>query len=134
MQGDGYLKGKTARRELRRAIRKAKRDCWNWFLQEADSNKVSTTARYTTPRINKRGKTLIRENGTITGGHWERGQVIFQAHFPPELLGTFKPAGGGQVFERVDVQLVGSLLKMTANTSATGDDRISVEIVKMFWQ
>jgi len=37
----GISRVKAARRKLRRAIRKAKRDCWNRFLQEADhGNKV----------------------------------------------------------------------------------------------
>jgi hypothetical protein len=48
--------------ELRRAIRKAKRDCWNKFLQEADGNKVWTAAGYTVPRIDKTGQVLVRED------------------------------------------------------------------------
>jgi hypothetical protein len=41
---------------------------------------------------------------------------------------------GGRAFERVNTQLVRSLLKVAANTSAPGDDRISAGIVKVFWQ
>jgi len=51
----GISRVKAARQEFRRAIRKAKRDCWNRFLQEVDGNKVWTAARYTTPRIDKTG-------------------------------------------------------------------------------
>jgi hypothetical protein len=36
----GISRVKGARRELRQAIRKVKRDCWNKFLQEADGKKV----------------------------------------------------------------------------------------------
>jgi len=36
----GISRVKAARREFWRAIRRAKRDCWNQFLQEADGNKV----------------------------------------------------------------------------------------------
>jgi len=40
----GISRVKVARREFQRAIRKAKRDCWNRFLQEADGIKVWTAA------------------------------------------------------------------------------------------
>jgi len=79
----GIPRVKAARRELRRAIRQAKRDCWNRFLQEADGNKVWTVAGYTIPRIDKMGQALTREDGTVAEGHWEREQAILQAHFPP---------------------------------------------------
>jgi len=130
----GISRVQAARREFQRAIRKAKRDCWNRFLQEADGNKVWTAARYTSPRIDKTGQTLIRENGTIAEGHWERKQAILQAHFPQTPPGQYFPADGGKAFEKVDAKLVGSLLRAAANTSAPGDDRISAGIIKVFWQ
>jgi len=130
----GISRVKAATREFRRAIRKAKRDCWNRFLQEADGNKVWTAAAYTTPRIDKTGQALVREDGSIAEGHHEREQAILQSHFPPGPPGVFEPVQGGKAFERVDAQLVGSLLGVAANTSAPGDDRISAGIVKMFWQ
>jgi len=34
----GISRVKVARWEFQRAVRRAKRDCWNWFLQEADGN------------------------------------------------------------------------------------------------
>jgi len=131
----GISRVKAARREFRRAIRKVKRDCWNRFLQEADGNKVWTVAAYMTPRIDKTGQTLVREDGSIAEGHWEREQAILQAHFPQGPPGSYTPAEDeGQAFRRIDAQLVGSILKTAANTSAPGDDQISVEIIKVFWQ
>jgi len=41
---------------------------------------------------------------------------------------------GGRAFERVDVHLVGYLLAKAANTAAPGDDRITADILKVFWQ
>ena len=54
--------------------------------------------------------------------------------FPKGPPGQFAPAEVGRAFERVDGQLVGSLLKAAANALAPGDDRISADIVKVFWQ
>jgi len=87
-----------------------------------------------TPRIDKTGQALVREDGSIAEGHHERGQAILQAHFPPGPPGSYEPAQGGWAFEVVNSQLVGSLLSTAANTSAPGDDRISAGIVKVFWQ
>jgi len=81
------------------------------------------------PHIEKSDQALVRDNGSIAEGHHEREQAILQAHFPQEPPGNFKPAQGGKTFERVDVQLVRSLLRGAANTSAPGDDRISAGIV-----
>ena len=44
---------RSARRELRSAIRKAKKDCWNTFLQGAEGNDVWTATRYTSVSIDK---------------------------------------------------------------------------------
>jgi len=101
---------------------------------EADGNKVWTVARYTVPRIEKTDQALVREDGSIAEGHHEWEKAILQAYFPPELPGNFKPAQGGKDFERVDAQLVGSLLRGVANTLAPGDNRISAGIVKVVSQ
>jgi len=124
----------AARRELRRAIRKAKRDCWNRFLQEAEGNDVWTATAYTTPRIDKGGQALVGEDGSVAEGRHDREQAILKAHFPQGPRGTYEPKDGGRAFERIDTQLVVALLGKAANTSAPGDDRISAGIIKAFWQ
>jgi len=130
----GIGRVQEGRRNLRRAIRKAKRDCWNRFLQEGKGAYIWTATRYTTPRIDKVGHALAAEDGSIAEGRHDREQAILQAHFPQGPPGTFSPVGGGRAFEQVDAQLVGSLLAKAANTSAPGDDRISADIIKVFWQ
>jgi len=130
----GIGRVQNARRNLRRAIRKAKRECWNRFLQDAGAKEVWTAAGYTTPRIDKTGQTLVSEDGSIAESQEEREHAIMEAHFPRAPPGSSEPRVGGVAFERVDAHLVGTLLAKAANTSAPGDDRISVDIVKVFWQ
>jgi len=60
--------------------------------------------------------------------------AILKAHFPKGPPSTYEPLAGGRAFERVDTHLVGSLLAKAANTAAPGDDRISADILKVFWQ
>ena len=67
-------------------------------------------------------------------GHSDREQAILEAHFPPAPGSSYEPPADGRAFVQVDTHLVGSLLAKAANTSAPGDDRISTDIVKVFWQ
>jgi len=130
----GMSRVQAARRELRRAIRKAKRDCWNKFLQEAKGTDIWTAAAYTSPRIDKAGQALVAEDGSVAEGRRDREQALLGAHFPQGPPGTYEPREGGKAFERVDTQLVAAMLSKAANTSAPGDDRISAGIIKVFWE
>jgi len=62
---------KEARHNFRRAIRQAKRECWNRFLQEGKGNDVWTAMRYMTPRIDKARQALVDEDGNIAEGRYE---------------------------------------------------------------
>ena len=78
----GIGRVQEARRNLRRAIRKAKRDCWNRFLQEAEGKAIWTATGYTKPRIDKAGQALVSEDGSIAEGRQDRERAILNAHFP----------------------------------------------------
>lgn len=89
---------------------------------------------YTVPRIDKKGQMLVCEDRTIVDGHCEYKQAILQTHFSPDPSENLTPpADKGQAFWRVDEQLVHSLLKVAANTSALRDGWILAGIVKVFW-
>jgi len=130
----GISRFKEARRNFRRGVRRAKRECWNRFLQEGKGNDVWTATRYTTPRIDKAGQALVDEDGNIAEGHYEREKALLSAHFPKAPPGDYTPKGGGRAFERVNTEVVGGLLGKAANASAPGDDRISAGILKVFWE
>ena len=123
-----------ARRVLRRTIRREKRECWDRFLQGAKGKDVWTAAGYTAPRIDKAGQSLVGEDGSVAEGRHDWEQAMLRAHFPQGPAGSFEPQEGGRAFEKVNAQLVGQMLGKAANTSAPGDDRITADIVKVFWQ
>ena len=87
---------------------------------------------HTEPRIDKAGQPLVAEDGSIVeSGDWgDRAILGEQFHEGPPRV--YKPRAGGQGFERVDSDLVGSLLAKAANKSAPGDDHISLDIIKVF--
>jgi len=103
-------------------------------LQEAKGTDVWTATAYTTPRIDKAGQALVAEDGTVAEGRHDREQAILKAHFPQGPWEVYAPHDGGRAFERVDTQLVATLLSKATNASAPGDDRISTGIVKVCWQ
>jgi len=78
-------------------------------------------------------KTLCRYSN-LAESKEEREVAIVKGHFPKGPPGTYEPSAGGRAFEWVDVHLVGYLLAKAANTAALGDDRISADILKVFWQ
>jgi hypothetical protein len=54
---------REAKRNQRREIRRAKKKCWNSFLQNAEGNDVWRATRYTSPRLDKSGQAVRREDG-----------------------------------------------------------------------
>ena len=102
----GFSKVQDARRVLRRAIRRAKRECWNRFLQEADGRNVWTAVGYSKPKIDIVGQALVREDGSVAEGHCDREQAILEAHLPQAPPENYSPAAGGLAFEWVDEHLL----------------------------
>jgi hypothetical protein len=130
----GLSRFREARRNFRKGIRRAKRECWNRFLQEGKGNDLWTATRYTTPRIDKTGQALVDEDGNTAEGHYEREQALLAAHFPKAPPSDYTPKEGGRAVKRVNAEMVGELLERAANSSALGDDRISAGILKVFWE
>jgi uncharacterized membrane protein len=73
---------KEARRELRRIIRKAKRDCWQAFLQDAQGEQVWQALRYTNPRTDAGTGALRDEDGNTATDIEAKEELIVVAAFP----------------------------------------------------
>jgi hypothetical protein len=73
---------KEARRELRRIIRKAKRDCWQAFLQDAQGEQVWQALRYTNPRTDAATGALRDEDGNTATTIEAKEELIVAAAFP----------------------------------------------------
>jgi len=88
----------------------------------------------TAPRLDRTGQALVGEEGSIAESQDERETAILKAHFPKGPPSTYEPLVGGRAFEQVYTHLVGFLLANGSNTAAPGNDRISADILKVFWQ
>jgi len=122
---------RAARRSLRRAIRKAKKACWNNFLENASSEDVWTAVKYTSPRPDDSAKPLISGDQTAITRE-EKEHMILTAAFPapPEDNGIIAPPGG-KAYERINQSLLGRILASCSNQSAPGEDRMGAEVVKL---
>jgi len=75
------------------------------------------------------------EGGPLLDSSEAREEALIEAHFPTNLrLGEESEEGkeGGEGYKQVDEELVGALLRKASST-APGEDRISTDILKVFW-
>src|SRR5258706_193978 len=78
---------REARRNLRRAIRRAKKACWNEFLENASGDDIWKAARYTAPRPDDSQRPLV--NGTTTAiTREEKEAMVIQVAFPEPPTGN----------------------------------------------
>ena len=129
---------RTARRNLRRAIRQAKKTCWNNFVQGASGEDIWKAAQYTKPRRVNTMRPLYDEDGTVAYSRIEKEAMIVRTAFPaaPPMDPDFIPpkADSGKADLLVNRMLVERLLKKCSNQSAPGPDKLSYTIIKMLFQ
>jgi len=121
---------RAARRDLRRAIRTAKKAGWNSFLE----NTSRRAARYTNPRPDDSARPLISGDCTAIPRE-EMERMILEAAFPepPPDNGVTAPQGG-EAYKATDQSLVGRILSGCSNRSAPGEDRMGAEVVTLLWE
>ena len=117
---------KAARRNLRRAIRRAKKAYWNSLLENATGGNVCTPVRYINLRPDDSARPLINGGSTAIAREddpWNR------LPRPPADNGVAAPRDG-TAYRAIDQALVGHTLAGCSNQSAPREDRMGAEIVK----
>jgi len=132
------LEIRTARRNLRRAIRQAKRTYWNNFVQGASEEDIWKAAQYTKPRRVNTIRPLRDEDRTVAYSRIEKEAMIVRTTFPaaPPMDSGFIPpkTDSGKADLLVNRMLIECLLKKCSNQSAPGPDKLSYTIFKMLFQ
>jgi endonuclease/exonuclease/phosphatase family metal-dependent hydrolase len=97
---------KIARKELRRVIRKAKRECWQHFLQEAQGEQVWQALRYTSPQTDSTTQALRGEDGEVAATIAEKEEIIIRSAFPtPPADEPVEIPTGGSLAEVSDEEI-----------------------------
>ena len=96
------------------------------------------TTRYTADRLDKTGQALREAEGPTLEGHEVREEGLLAVHFlPRNQRGEGQREGeeleGGKGFQLVNEGLVAAMMKKASST-APGEDCISTNILKVFWE
>jgi hypothetical protein len=91
---------KVARKELRKAIRESKSECWITFVQEAEGDKVWMALKYTGKQGELTVKDLQKQEGGLATSWNEKAELKKEVRFPKLLPGTKKQGKeeGGETF------------------------------------
>ena len=111
-------------------LRRAKKECRNRFVQEADRNDIW---KYTAPISEAKASDLAGEEGRRATNREERDCMLIRAAFleAPDAGEQPPLPVGGSAYQRINEELVGQLLARTRNESAPGGD--TMELVKVTW-
>ena len=136
----------TALREVRnsyyRAIRRAKRTCWETFLEGAtDQPSLGDSARcwqalgYTKPRTATTTPTLHGPQGQLASSIDEKEALIRETAFP-QAPGVSQEAEipQGSWHDQVDEELVRQALFHQAVQKAPGIDRLNFRALRLLWE
>jgi hypothetical protein len=125
---------KTARRELRRTIRKAKRECWQGFLQEAQGEQVWQALRYTSPRMDSTTQALKGEHGETAATIAEKEELIVRSAFPtpPPDEPVIIPSTGS-IAEPTDAEIERAVWSPSIR-KAPGPDCLNFAAVRLVWR
>ena len=81
----GDAEVRVAKKEMRREIRKARRECWESFLSEANGEDVWAISRYVGPGRTSTVPT-ITHRGVTADTHEDKASMLMDISFPPPTL------------------------------------------------
>jgi hypothetical protein len=125
---------KTAPREFRRTFRRAKRECWQGFLQEAQGEQVWQALRYTSPRIDSTTEVLKGERGEMAATIAEKEELIVRSAFPaPPPDEPVNVPGNGSIAEPTDTEIERTVWGPSVR-KAPGPDCLNFAAVRLVWR
>ena len=124
---------REAQTTLRRAIRRAKKTCWEKFVQGAEKKDLWRAVKYTAPKLEDKAQVLVDEAGNKATSREERERMLIESAKAPDVGERTELPDRGRAHQQINTALVGRLLAKTRDASAPGGDRMGVEIIKVLW-
>lgn len=115
---------REAKKALRRSIRRARRECWERFLEEADGNDIWAVPRYTRPQRSAAVPT-ISHRGVIAEDNSAKARILMDISFPlPVHYGGDEGQEGppGTAFQAIDDRIVRRAFDGTSTKKSPGPD------------
>ena len=104
------------------SIRRAKKTCWDSFVQKVDKEQLWKAVRYTAPRLDGKVQTLVDEAVVKATSREERERMLIASAFPkaPDTREQPPRPDGGRAHQRVSEALVGPRRETRAPPEETG--------------
>ena len=134
---------KQARNQYYRVIRKAKRVCWQNFLQgktqssgtAIDKNQCWTALKYTKPLQFRTTPALKDSDGNTAVSMKAKEALVRKSAFPKPPINLFEPSviPSGLAHTKITEEVVARTLMTQAANKAPGPDKINFKILQMIW-
>jgi hypothetical protein len=128
---------KSARKDLKSEIRKAKRKMWQDFLINAKQYDVWRALEFTKPAMSITIPTLSDQFGNTASSTEDKRSMLMQHAFPnPPDDGSneFIFTGVGGYYKQIDQTLVTPIIWGQASNKAPGPDGIGAAAIKLLWK
>jgi ribonuclease HI len=116
-----------AQKELKRTIRKARRECWERFLNEASGEDVWAISRYITPK-GAIAIPTITHGSRVAADHGDKVDMLTEISFPPPVPyegGEGQEGPPGRAYKEVDEARVSTAFQRTSSKKSPGPDSLS---------
>ena len=123
----GEAEIKVAKKELRREIRRARRECWGGFLSEANGEDVWAIGRYVGPGSSSIVRPHNHAPGVTADTHEDKAEILMGISLPPPTPYDGDEGQGGPpgtAFHAVDEHLVAWAFRGTSKKKSPGPDGI----------
>ena len=134
---------KQARNRYYRTIRKAKRDCWQDFLQGKsqssdavmDKNHCWMALKYTKPLQFRITPALKDSDGNTAVSMKAKEALVRKSAFPKPPANFVEPPviSSGVAHTKINEEVIAQALMTQAATKAPGPDKINFQILQMIW-
>jgi hypothetical protein len=128
---------KEAKRVWQRAIREAKRRCWEEVLDSSVGMEVWTAVRYTKAEKVMVVPTLVGVDGTVANTMEAKSKMLAEIVFPPpvECNGRSGEEGEqGGAFGYVEEDTVRKAIFAMSGKKAPGPDGIGASVIRLLWE
>ena len=144
---DGNQRLREARNQYYRVIRKAKRQCWQFFLQgdaevifdgiqQEDTDRCWTALRFINPRTQATISALERSDETTATIMEDKEALIRATAFPkpPQSAPRARRIGRGVAHQSITAEVIHRALYGQAIKKASGSDKLIFKILRLLWE
>jgi hypothetical protein len=117
-------------------VRRAKRECWEKYIQSVEGDEVYKALRFTSPRMAATTPALRDENNKVAVTLREKEAMVRENHFPkppPSAPYRLPDEGSGQLYQTITDKTVEKAIFTQSVRKAAGLDRLNFRAIRLLW-